>query len=169
MKVTSLKGAVLATSIYSGGSQIGVNVTISLPEVTPSTTEVTAAGGTLELPVLTKLDAMEASLTKQGIDSEWLKALKPEPMDIIANIVQQSVAPDGTSTPQHIKAYLRAVPKTMPAIEATYGEAIEGEITFSVLSYKLTSDGSTFLHIDPVKGIYKVNGKDYAAKVKAMI
>lgn len=169
MKVTALKGAVLATSVYSGGSQIGVNVTISLPEVTPATTEVTAAGGTLELPVLNKLDAMEATVTKQGIGAAWLNALKPEPVDLIANIVQQSVSADGTSTPQHIKAYLRAVPKTIPAVEATYGEALEGDITFSVLSYKLTKDGKTYLHIDPVKGIYKVNGKDYAEQVRAMI
>lgn len=169
MKINNLKGAILATSVYSGGTQIGVNVSVTLPEVAPETTEVTAAGGSIELPVLTKLQAMEASVTKQGIDREWLQALTPEPQDLIANFVQQSVSPDGTSKPEHIKAFMRVVPKVIPGIEASYGEASENEITFSVFSYRLTVNGSTYLHADPVKGIYKVNGKDYMGGITSML
>ena len=57
----------------------------------------------------------------------------------------------------------------MPAIEATYGEAAETEHAFSVLSYKLAVGGKVVLKVDPVKGIYKVNGRDYMNDIKKMI
>lgn len=169
MKIQELKGAILATSVYCGGVQIGVNVAVTLPEVLPETTEVTAAGGTVELPVYSKLQGMEATVTKQGIDKAWLKAVTPDPQDLIVNIVQQSVSPDGISTPEHIKAFLRVVPKGSPGVEASYGEASENEIAYTVLSYRLTVNGSTFLHADPVKAIYEVNGKDYMGNIKSML
>lgn len=169
MKIQELKGAILATSVYCGGVQIGVNVAITLPDVMPETTEVTAAGGVIELPVYSRLQGMECTVSKQGIDKAWLQAVTPDPQDLIANIVQQSVSPDGISTPEHIKAFLRVVPKGAAGISATYGEASENEITYSVLSYRLTANGSTFLHADPVKGIYEVNGKDYMGNIKSML
>lgn len=169
MNIKNLKGAVLASSVYCDGFQIAVNATINLPEVAPETTEVTAAGGTLELPVTSKISAMEASISKQGIDRDWLNALQQKPYDLIVNIVQQSVGADGTNTPEHIKAFLRVVPKAIPAIEASYGELMEQEISLAVLSYKLVVNGSTYFHIDPVKGIFKVNGKDYNADILSMI
>ncbi len=170
MKIEALNGAVMASSVYANSVQIGVNIGIKLPDVNQATAEVTAAGGMLELPVATKIEAMEASLTKQGIDKAWLQTVTPStPFDLIANIIQQKVEPDGASTPVHIKAYLRAVPKTIPALEASYGDPIEQELVFSVLSYRVTVDGETYLHVDPVKGIFKVNGTNYAEKITAML
>ena len=169
MKIQNLKGAILATSIYSGGKQIGVNLTITLPEVTPETTEANAAGGTIELPVCSKIAAMETTISKQGIAPEWLQTLSHDPVELIANIVQQSVSPDGTSSVDHIKVFMRAALKNIPGIEASYGETSENELVFSVLSYRLTVNGRTYLHADPVNGIYKVNGKDYMGEIKSLL
>jgi len=170
MKIEALNGAVMASSVYANSVQIGVNIGIKLPDVNQATAEVTAAGGILELPIATKIEAMEASLTKQGIDKTWLQTVTPStPFDLIANIIQQKVETDGTSTPVHIKAYLRAVSKNIPALEASYGDPIEQELTFSILSYRVTVDGETYLHVDPVKGIFKVNGTNYSEKITAML
>lgn len=169
MKIQNLKGAILATSVYCGGKQIGVNVTITLPEVTPETTEANAAGGTIELPVCSKIAAMESTVSKQGVDPEWLQTLSHDPQELIANIVQQSVSPDGTSTTDHIKAFMRVALKSIPGIEASYGEASENELPFSVFSYRLVINGRTYLHADPVNAIYKVNGKDYMSKITSML
>lgn len=168
MQVKDMKGAILASSVYLGGKQIAVNASLTLPEVTPATVEVMAAGGTIELPVHSKIEAMEASITLQGINGEALGLLTPERKRLTANLVQQSVGAD-SSKAEHVKATLEVVPKTVPSIEATYGEASETEHTFSVLSYKLSVAGKVVLHVDPVKGIYKVNGTDYAKDIKAML
>lgn len=169
MRVQDLKGAVAATSVYFNGRQLAVNATVSLPNPTPTISEVTAAGGTVEIPVHSKIDPMECTITLHGVDKAWLNAITPEPGDLIVNIVQTSVSANGVSEPEHIKAYMRAVNKTEPGIEASYGENIEPELVFSVLSYRQTVNGETYRHFDPIKGIYKVNGKNYADKITAMI
>lgn len=169
MNIQSLKGPVAATSVYVDGQQIGVNGTVRLPEITPAIAEVTGAGGTIEIPVPTKIDAMEAGITVNGVSSDWLDKLTPEPHTFVANIVQQKMNVDGSSTPEHIKATIKGIPKLTPAIEASYGEGMELEITIAVHSYKLAVNGIIKRHVDPIKGINKVAGKDYAEKVNAMI
>lgn len=169
MNIQSLKGAVQATSAHVDGEQIGLNCTVRLPEATPAISEVTGAGGTIEVPTVTKIDPMEAGITVRGVSREWVDKLTPEPHRFVVNIVQQKVNVDGSSEPEHIKAIFKGIPKVFPSIEASYGESMELEITIAVHSYKLVVNGTTVRHIDPIKGIYKINGKDYADKVKAMI
>lgn len=168
MDVKDLKGAVLASSIYIDGKQVAVNATVTLPEITPATVEVMAAGGTIEMPVFSKLEAMEAAVTLQGINGDVLKMLTPERHRLTCNIVQQSVGAD-SSKAEHVKANMEVIPKTVPAIEATYGEASETELTFAVLSLKLSVGGKVVLHVDPVKGIYKVNGTNFTKAITSMI
>ncbi len=169
MNIQNLKGAVMATSVYAAGVQIGVNVNVTLPTITPASAEVTAAGGTINLPVTSKIEAMECTVTKTGIDKAWLQAVKPEAFDLIVNIVQQNIAPDGKTTPEHIKAFMRVVPSAVNGLDASYGEVSENELTFSVLSYKLTVNGETYTHVDPVKGLFIVKGYDYNDDIKSML
>ena len=117
MKFQELKGACIASSVYAKGEQIGYNIPIKLPEVTPVIVEIQAAGGKLELPVWQQVEAMEASITKTGVSKEFLESLTPEPFDLISNVAQQSVSADGTSTAQHIKAFMRVIPKSAPGVE----------------------------------------------------
>lgn len=159
----------MADSVYLNGTQVGWNCEVKLPEVTFATAEVNGASGAVELPVYSKTEAMECSIGTSGIGAEWLKTLAFEPADLIVNIVQQSVAPDGTQSPQHFKAFLRVAPKGIPALEATYGESMDTERTFSVFSYRLDVDGKTWLKIDPVKGLVIAAGKNYAEKVTKML
>lgn len=168
MDVKDLKGAVLASSVYIDGKQAAVNATLTLPEVTPATVEIMAAGGTVEVPVFTKLEAMEASITLQGINGDVLDMLTPDRHRLTCNLVQQSVGADASKA-EHVKAVLVVIPKTLPSIEATYGEASETEITFSVLAYKLTVGGKKVLHVDPVKGYYYVNGTNYGKDITKLI
>lgn len=169
MEIQALKGACMASSVYADGVQVGVNIGVSLPEVAMTETEVNAAGGVIALPVWTKLEAMECSITKQGVDPEWLRCMKPEPFDLTVNIVQQSMQTDGTQKAEHIKAHLRVVSKGIPQIEASYGESMEQEVKLSVISYKLIVDGAEYLHVSPKDGIFSVNGKDYSDGIKSML
>lgn len=169
MKFQELKGACIASSVYAKGEQIGYNIPIKLPEVTPVIVEIQAAGGKLELPVWQQVEVMEASITKTGVSKEFLESLTPEPFDLISNVAQQSVSADGTSTAQHIKAFMRVIPKSAPGVEITAGEASENELPFTVLSYQLYVDGNKYLDIDVVKGVCWINGKDYSESIRSML
>lgn len=169
MNFQALKAECIATSAYASGVQVGRNLKVTLPEVTPVTIEVNAAGGKLELPIWQQLEAMEASLSKEGLDKSFLETIRPEAFDLIFNIVQKSVDADGTATYEHVKVFLRVIPKGIPGMDMTPGEQGDKQISFSVLSYQLSVEGKTFLHIDVVKGKCEVNGKDYMNEVNSML
>ena len=62
-----LKGPILADTVYIGGTLVAKDVTIALPAVTPVTADFKAMG-TYTAPILGQIEAMEASITKIGID-----------------------------------------------------------------------------------------------------
>ena len=62
-----LKGPILADTVYIGGTLVAKDVTIALPAVTPVTADFKAMGS-YTAPILGQIEAMEASITKIGID-----------------------------------------------------------------------------------------------------
>lgn len=169
MKTHDLKGSILADSVYIGSVLLGNNATIELPEVMPADAEVNAVSGRVNLPNFNDLDPMECTVTVQGVRSDVLATLTPEPHDLIANILQHSATPTGETRAEHIKVYLRVIPRGVPSISATYGEVVDFAQPFVVHSYRVTVDGRTFLHVDPVNGIVEMNGTNYAKKVTSLL
>lgn len=169
MNFVPLKADCIATSAYVDGDLIGINIPLTMPEITPATIEVRAAGGMITLPIVQQLQSMETTLTKNGLDEKFLSMLKPEPFDLMFNIVQQSVDSDGISKMEHIKVFERVIPKSIASFGVTPGEQGDKQVTFTVLTHKIIVDGREYLNIDPLKGIYKVNGVDYNDKVRSML
>lgn len=169
MKTHDLKGSVLADSVYLGSVLLGNNATFERPEIMPAEAEVNAVSGRVNLPNFNDIDPMECTVTLQGIHRDVLAALTPEPHDLIVNIVQHSADAAGTTRAEHIKIYMRAIPRGVPALSATYGEIVDFAQTFDVHSYRQTVDGTTYTHIDPVNGIVIVNGKNYADSVTSLL
>lgn len=169
MKLSNLKGALIATAVYIDGEQRGMNNTVKLPEISPKTSEIPAAGGTIDFPVWQQIQAMELSVTFHGVSKDLLQSLKPNGCDIMINLAQQDIALDGSTTPEGIKVMARVIPKVIPSIEATPGEPSQPEVTFTVLNYKLYLNGETYCDIDPVNYKCVINGVDLSEKVKALL
>ena len=72
-----LKGPILADTVYIGGTLVAKDVTIALPAVTPVTADFKAMG-TYTAPILGQIEAMEASITKIGIDLGLRNMMKLE-------------------------------------------------------------------------------------------
>lgn len=90
-----LKGPILADTVYIGGTLVAKDVTISLPAVTPVTADFKAMG-TYTAPILGQIEAMEASITKIGIDLGLRNMMKLESKTIEirwAQDVKQATAP----------------------------------------------------------------------------
>lgn len=169
MNIDSYRGAVLASTVYAGDQLIAVNTSITLPDISATTADLTTLGGIVSMPNYHKIESMECSISKHGIDKKWLRGVKPEATDLIANIVQQKTDTAGAYEPEHIKAYMRVIPKTIGGGDFGWGDNIEKDLTYEVLSYKLTINGEIALHIDKTNGIFIVDGKDYNEKVRAML
>ena len=75
-KFINIVGAVLANTVYKDGELVGREVTVTLPNVNFVTAEHKAMG-TVELPMLGQLEAMEAAVTKKGYDKGLAKLAQP--------------------------------------------------------------------------------------------
>lgn len=158
------KNAVVADTVYCDNMLAAKNVSVSLPEITFSTAEINAMG-TIELPLVGLIDAMEASITKVGTDLGLIKMLTPEKHSIEVRFVQNSISADGKSMPEGCKTFLTGIPKSIPGVSIEVGNASENEVSLAVTRYQLYVNGEELLCIDKLNSICRINGKDYFADI----
>lgn len=91
-----LKGPILADTVYIGGTLVAKDVTIALPAVTPVTADFKAMG-TYTAPILGQIEAMEASITKIGIDLGLRNMMKLESKTIEIRWAQDVKQADGST------------------------------------------------------------------------
>ena len=145
-----LKGPILADTVYIGGTLVAKDVTIALPAVTPVTADFKAMG-TYTAPILGQIEAMEASITKIGIDLGLRNMMKLESKTIEIRWAQDVKQADGSTKTEGCKAFLRCVSKGIPS------------------RYQLYVGGAEYWLIDQLNTILRVGGVDYAKDIRSLL
>lgn len=167
-KWLDLDGPILADTAYCEGDLVAKEVALTLPAVTPKTADVRAMG-TLTMPILGQIEAMEAAITKIGIDKGLLKLVKFESKTLEFRWVKDVKKADGSTKQVGLKAFLRVTPKTIPGINVDPGNIGENELTFSVSRYQLFVDGEEYWLIDQLNQIFRVDGTDYCKNLRSLL
>ena len=163
-----LKGPILADTVYIDGKLVAKDVTITLPAVTPVTADFKAMG-TYTAPMTGQIEAMEAAITKIGIDLGLRDLVKSESKTIEVRWAQDVKSSDGSTKTEGCKAFLRSVPKTIPGLSVDPGNPSENEITMAVSRYQLFVAGTEYWLIDQLNTILRVGGKDYAQTIRSVL
>ena len=156
-----LKGPILADTVYIGGTLVAKDVTIALPAVTPVTADFKAMG-TYTAPILGQIEAMEASITKIGIDLGLRNMMKLESKTIEIRWAQDVKQADGSTKTEGCKAFLRCVSKGIPGLSVDPGNT-------SVSRYQLYVGGAEYWLIDQLNTILRVGGVDYAKDIRSLL
>lgn len=164
----NIKGAVLANTVYKDGELVAKDVTVTLPNVNYATAEHKAMG-TVELPILGQIEAMEAAVTKKGYDAGLAKLARPEAANLEFRFVQDVIYSDNVSKPEGCKAFMRVVPKTLPGGDLEPGATGDTQVTFAVTRYQLIVGGEELCLIDQLKGIQRIHGTDYAKSINSLL
>lgn len=163
----NLKGPFLATKVLCGNDVVAEDVKFTLPEVTFQTVEHQALGK-IEVPIpLT--DAMEAGITYIGEDKGLYKMLTLENKTFEFRYVQQETKKSGEQKNIACKVFIKGIAKGIPGGDIEVGSSFEGAITIAVMRYQKFVDGKETVLVDKLKGILKINGKDYAKDIKSLI
>lgn len=174
-KYVNKTSVVEGTSVYVGSTIVGNDLTITLPEVTAATVDVSGMMGTVSMPLLHRLEDMELAISKEGLDANSAILTSPGKKDITAKWAYDSIDSAGNVTVKGGKAIMSVVPKTIsPGVDLEPGETSEGDLTFGVLVYRLYLDGKLVLHINRLSGILKaLNAKgklvDYSTNYKNLL
>lgn len=167
MASIDLNGPILADKVLADNDIVAEDVTFTLPDVSFLKGDYKATGN-LSLPI-PLVEAMEASITKIGLNRKLSKIQKPEPVSFEFRAVQNDLKVDGTNTQTGIKAFIRGVPNKVAGGSIEPGASWSGEITISVLRYQLIVDGEEQILIDPLKQIIKIDGTDYGQSIKSYL
>lgn len=163
-----LKGPILADTVYCDGVLSAKDVTITLPAVTLVTADFKAMG-TYTAPLTGQIEAMEASITKIGIDYGLRNIVKLQSKTLEIRWAQDVKYADGSSKTEGCKAFLRSVPKLIPGLSVDPGKLSENEITLAVSRYQLFVAGNEFWLIDQLNTIMRVDGVDYAKDLRSVL
>ena len=168
MNFIDLKGPIVANTVYVDGQLVARDVTITLPSVTPTTSDYKAMG-TMSLPIPGQIESMELAITKIGIDLGLARMVRMQSMNFEFRFVQNVVKSDGTTMPEGCKAFVKAVPKTIPGISLEPGSASENEITAEATRYQLFVGGEEMWLIDRLSQILRILGTDYYSPINSML
>lgn len=174
-KYVNKTSVVEGTSVYVGSRIVGNDLTITLPEVTSVTVDVNGLMGTVAVPLLHRLEDMELAISKEGLDENSAILTSPGRKEVTAKWVYDSIDSAGNVSVKGGKAIMSVMPKTIsPGIDLEAGETSEGDLTFSVLIYRLYLDGKLVLHINRLTGTIQAlnaNGvlTDYSTNFKNLL
>ena len=149
-----LKGPILADTVYVDGVLAAKDVTIALPPVNLVTAD---------------FKAMEASITKIGIDLGLRSLVKLTSKTIEIRWAQDVKLSDGSTKTEGCKAFLRCVSKGIPGLNVDPGNASENEIALAVSRYQLFVAGNEYWLIDQLNTIMRVGGVDYAKDIRSVL
>lgn len=163
-----IKNAVIADTCYCDNKLAAKDVSVTLPSVNFLTTEVQAMG-TMDVVIPGLIEAMEAAITKIGIDTGLGKMLTPKKHSFEFRWVQNVLKSDGATSPEGCKAFITGVPKGIPGASLEIGSNIENEITIGVTRYQLYCGGKEILLIDRLSQICRIDGTDYYNNISSLL
>lgn len=169
MPYIDITGPIMSNTIYRDSELVAKDCTVTLPAVEFVTVELNS-GGTVEIPVPQLIAAMDLTIGKIGADSKLARMTTANPCDIEVRWVQIVTDPTtGTTRNVGCKAFLHCLPKGLPEIGVTPGEASETEVTYSVTGYRLIVGGQEAWAIDKFANVLRVDGVDYYEDIQWML
>ena len=160
-KFMNICGPVLASTVYSENKLVARDAAITLPEIVPMTTDLSAMG-TFTLPIWQLIEHMETAITKIGADMGLREIIKPDMKPLEFRWAQTVTDANGITKNVGCKAFIKGIPNKIPGIGVTVGEASESECTIATTRYNLFVDGQEMFLVDRLAGIVRINGKNYS-------
>lgn len=160
-------GAVLATKVLCDNIVVAEDVNLSLPDITFMTAEVNGLGK-INIPTCLT-EAMQSTVTSVGMDKGFFNMLGLNSKTFEYRFVANNLETSGDTGVKGYKAFLRGIPSNIPGGAVEPGSSWSGDVTFEVTRYQLYADGVEKILIDKLKGVCKINGKDYAKEIQSLL
>lgn len=148
---------------------IGDTSSYKRPDIESLTDTIKGAGlmGEIDLPAIGQLGSMEAELTFNKTNTEYVELAAPTAHKIevrwVTDVLDSSNASIGVEANKEI---MTVIPKTMGLGDIESNETNEATITMEVLSYEYIIAGKSVIKIDKLNNVFSINGKDYYANIK---
>jgi len=167
-KWLDIKSAVVADTVYDGGTLVAKDTTFTLPGAEFMTADVQAMGN-MSVPLIGLLENMELAITKIGIDKGLSRMNKLEKHNFEFRWVQNVVKSDGSISAEGCKAFVRTLPGNLPEMGVEVGSASEMENIYNVTRMQVYMGGEEVICVDRLSQILRVDGKDYMSTINNLL
>jgi len=157
-------------AVYLGNSRLIGTGEVTLPSINAVTADLEGAGigGKVELPVLGKFDSMTTSIAFRTLELAMSELMTPVAKDITVRASQQVYdGAGGNLSTEGLVVQMRVMPKATDHGSMKSGEAMDGKVELEVLRLRVSVGGRELYEIDKLNCIYRVNGVDYSASIRA--
>ena len=159
-------------SVYLNGTDLLGVAEGTIPNFEAMTSEVKGAGvaGTLETIVLGHFNAMNFSLTWRTVTDAFIKLLGHVTNDLdLYAALQRYDSSLGKYLTEPLHVYMKAVTKNSTPGNLVVGDNMDTQTEFEVMYIKIELSGKERVELDKLNYIYKVDGVDYLAQVRAAL
>lgn len=168
MKHINIVGGVVADTVYCNGELVGKDINVTLPTITHKTSEISAMGS-VDMPLIGLIEAMETSVTQKGISKQLAKLSKLGKNELEVRFVQNVIDADGVAKAEGCKAFMRVISKVLPGVDLELGTASDAQVTYSVTRYQLIVGGEEVCLVDQLNTQLRINGVDYTKEIKSLL
>lgn len=165
-----ISGPIKAHKVLLDDDEIDDNVSCQLPSLETQTSEIKGAGilGSIDMPSVGTLGNLTFSINLRSVNKNSHMLLKP---GVVKIEVRGAIEVDGDKGIEikKFKAFLTAQNKKYDPGKIENGNTMDGSAEWTVTRYSLIVDGVEVLLIDKKNMVYKVNGIDYLAELRAAL
>lgn len=159
-------------NVYVKGNKcIGVTGATTLPTTDAITETINGAGilGTYETSVPGQFGSLEQEINFRNLDEDVFSIMDPsEPVAITMRGSEQLTnRSTGALTYRPIRIVERGRLKSFDPGKLENGKMMGSKVTLELFYYLIEVDGKVMLEYDKLNSVYKINGKDMLAKIKA--
>jgi len=155
-----------------GNKMIGVAASATLPQVRMKTSSVAGLGinGEIESPVIGQFESMEQEIKFNTLYSSAAEMLNPlSVVNLTFRAAQQIFDKTGGYAFKGLRIVEMGRVKTFNPGNIQKGESMEATVTLELTYILIENDGKPLLEVDKLNGVYKVNGVDKLAPIRALI
>ncbi|MDR2821044.1 MAG: phage major tail tube protein [Desulfovibrio sp.] len=152
-----------------GADQLGVG-TVELPNFEFMTESIAGLGigGEMDMPVVGHFKSMSIKITWNTVNDNTVGLLLPQAHHLdVRGSVQEYDAGAGTFVNKAVKVVVRAIPKTSGIGKFEPGKKMDPETELEVSYLKLWLGGVERVEVDKFNLIFRVNGMDSLADIRA--
>lgn len=144
-----------------------IDAEITLPQIAHPTASIQAMGD-MDVPDQTRVNSMSASISCEPSVIQS-KLMGYGIQDYVIKWAQEIVRPNGLIDIVPFAAFISGIPSEDVSSTVNVGSDTKGTISIAVTKYRLTQDGKELRYIDKIKGICKIGGVDYRAKINQVL
>lgn len=163
--------AVTAHKVLVDNTEIGDNVSCTLPDIEHSTAELKGAGisGTIDVPLFGLFSGMTFTMDLRSLNANTARMLKPGVTTIELRFLQSVIATNGDFIEEGTKIFVTGYNKKFAPGKVETSTTMDASAEFEVTRYRIVCDGVEVLLIDKLANQYKVNGVDYKQKAREVL